>query len=300
MDGHRIRALTLTGSGVVTTVAGTGLASFKDGSAKAASFNSPTGLAVDSAGVIYVADQNNHRIRMITPGARGGYTVATLAGVGVASMKNGPAVAAGFNMPTGVAVNAAGTEVFVADTVNHSIRVVTKGASGWTVSTAAGVGSVGFTDGLGDKAKFNNPESVSIYEAGSALILWVADRYNNRVRRIERQGGASVYSVSTSAGWGIPGYQNGSGTIAKFNLPRGVAASKYYTGVYVADTGNRRLRFVTDLQVSASVSTVAGCGSVGSEDGAAGAASFTELRGAVVTGKLVVLADATRIRALHL
>jgi len=117
---NRIRKI--TAAGVVTTLAGSGSAAFADGNGTSASFNQPTGVTVDGSGNVYVADQNNHRIRKITADG----VVTTLAGSGSAAFANGNGTSASFYYPTGVTVDGSGN-VYVADLYNHRIRKITIG-----------------------------------------------------------------------------------------------------------------------------------------------------------------------------
>src|ERR1035437_4981733 len=135
----------------ITTLAGLALNSGStDDTGSLARFNQPWGLAVDGANNVYMADTLNHTIRKIAPGG----IVTTLAGVaGSPGFANGPANAAQFSRPTGVAVNSAGN-VFVADYNNHLIRQI----SGGVVTPLAGsVGVSGINDGTGASARFHNP-----------------------------------------------------------------------------------------------------------------------------------------------
>src|SRR5690606_6133489 len=141
---HRIRAIAPDGR--VSTVAG-GERGFADGAGTAARFDSPSGLAIDAAGILYVADTGNNAIRRIAPGG----IVSTLAGDGVAGYRDGPAPTARFNGPIGVAVDAAG-RVVVADTYNDRIRAI--GRDG-LVSTIAGGDEPGAIDGPAALARFD-------------------------------------------------------------------------------------------------------------------------------------------------
>jgi len=208
---NRIRAI--NAAGAVSTFSGSGSASFSDGLGTAASFKSPTGVAVDSSGTMYVADSGNNRIRKITPGG----VVTTLSGSGSASFSDGLGTAASFKTTTGVAVDSSGT-VYVADNNNHRIRAITPAGA---VSTFAGSGVYGFSNGLGPAASFAYPAGVAVDSSGT---VYVADFYNHRIRAITPGG-----IVSTLAGSGY-GNGDGLGTAARFQFPRGVStAAAVYT-----------------------------------------------------------------------
>jgi DNA-binding beta-propeller fold protein YncE len=154
-NNHLIRLVTPLG--IVTTLAGSGSAAFADGAGAAASFFSPAGVAVvPSNGMIVVADQLNHRIRLVTyPGG----VVTTLAGSGSAAFADGAGAAASFFSPAGVAVVPSNGMIVVADQLNHRIRLATY--PGGVVTTLAG-GSGGFADGTGTAARFNSPQGVAV------------------------------------------------------------------------------------------------------------------------------------------
>jgi sugar lactone lactonase YvrE len=221
----------ITPSGVVTTFAGlAGNTGSTDGTGNAARFNNPYGVAADSAGNIYVADTNNSTIRKITPSA----VVTTLAGLaGSTGSADGAGNAARFFQPAGVAVDGAGN-LYVADTINNTIRKITPSG---VVSTLAGLaGSSGSTDGAGNAARFNNPYGVALDGAGN---LYVVDTLNNTIRKITPSG-----VVTTLAGVaGIRGSADGTGRIARFTSPNGLAADGAGNGhVYVADSINSTIR----------------------------------------------------------
>ncbi|MEJ6005131.1 NHL repeat-containing protein [Paucibacter sp. AS339] len=171
---NRIRRI--NPAGLVSTLAG-GEEGFRDGLGAAAAFNTPSGLALDASGNLYVADTGNHAIRRISP--RG--EVTTLAGNGQAGFRDGPAAQAQFNGPIGVAVDGQG-RVFVADTYNDRVRVISTEGQ---VSTLAGGRFPGDQDGLGAKARFDNPCALAVDAQG---VLWVADSRNDAVRRISPEG----------------------------------------------------------------------------------------------------------------
>ena len=172
---HRIRRISSLGD--VTTFAGSGSPAFADGMGLAASFNYPPGVAVDSNGLIYVADFYNHRIRMITPS--GNVTTHAASGSGV--FADGMGLAASFNNPYGVAVDSNGS-VYVADMYNHRIRKI---SSFGNVTTLAGSGSAAFVDGMGLAAAFRYPAGV-VVDSKSNGSIFVADCGNHRIRKITR------------------------------------------------------------------------------------------------------------------
>ncbi|MCL2760111.1 MAG: IPT/TIG domain-containing protein [Desulfuromonadales bacterium] len=228
-DQDNNRILKITPSGVVSTLAGGGMVGgFADGIGAAAQFDNPYGVAVDAAGNVYVADALNHRIRKITPAG----VVSTFAGSGTEGFADGAEATAQFNVPTGVAVDAAGN-VYVADLYNNRIRKIT---STGVVSTLAGSGLTGFADGADATAQFNLPSGVAVDAAGN---VYVADEFNNCIRKITPKG-----VVSTLAGSGSAGFADGTPLTAQFNNPFGVAVDAA-GNVYVADKGNNRIRKIT-------------------------------------------------------
>lgn len=241
---HRIRKV--TSAGVVSTFAGSGVAGFADGTGTAAMFEKPAGLAIDGGGNLYVADEQNHRIRKITPAG----VVSTIAGSGIAGFLEGTAASARFLYPTGVAVDAAG-DVYVADSGNHRIRKLS--AMDDLVTTLAGTGVAGSTDGETSSAQFSSPKALAL-GAGSALL--VADSGNHKIRVID----AGI--VSTLAGDGAEGFADGLGSSAQFSSPGGIARDADGF-IYVADAANHRIRRITPDGV---VSTLAGSGIPGQVD----------------------------------
>lgn len=265
----------ITPAGVVTTFAGfAGVPGSTDGAGAAARFNGPSGVAVDSSGNVYVADQGNNTIRVITSAG----VVSTLAGAsGVAGASDGTGSAARFNYPSGVAVDAA-HNVYVADRGNDTIRMITVGG---TVSTLAGTAGVaGSTDGTGASASFYAPFALAVDGIGNVIV---ADTGNDTVRIIN-----SVGVVSTLAGTaGVAGSADGVGAAARFNRPFGVTVDGS-GNAYVTDTLNGTLRKVTSGGV---VTTLAGsAGLTGSADGTGAAARFYHPAGVVadVSGHLYV------------
>lgn len=248
-ENHRIRKI--APSGVITTVAGRGIAGF-GGDRRAATRTrlwNPKGLALDGVGRLYVADSTNHRIRVIDSNG----IITTLAGSGRPGFggDDGPPTQAQLLRPSAVAVDALG-DVYIADTGNHRIRRVSNGI----ITTVAGNSRVGFggNGGPADLATLNNPEGVAVDMFGA---VYIADTRNHMVRRVDLDG-----NISTIMGTGLPGY-TGDGepaTSASLNLPRGVAVD-WRGGVYVADSGNHVVR---RIKTSGYAETVAGTGFAGS------------------------------------
>ena len=255
-DGsHRIRKM--APGGAVTTYAGS-TKGHQDGPGDHAQFNEPCGMACDAAGNLFVADCGNHRIRMITP-AR---VVTTVAGTGEAGCDDRPAAHATFTQPTDVAVHPLTGNLAVADLDNHRIRliVLAKDGAGNGVFTLAG-STEGFQDGPSNTAKFKGPASVDYDAEGS---LYVADYSDHRVRKI-----SPAHIVSTLAGAGTAGMQDGAGDQATFRDPWGIAVDGN-GAVVVADSGNHRVRLISQ---DGATSTLAGS-TRGFQDGQGTAAKF--------------------------
>ena len=304
---------------IVSTLAGALYSSgILDGIGTVAKFDGPQGITVDAAGSIYVADTNNHRIRKITSAG----VVSTFAGSGltgyntVGGSADGISTVASFNKPCGVAIDAAGT-IYVADSGNNKIRKIT---SAGVVTTLAGSGISGTTDGLGTAASFINPKSLAVDTAGNVYVTECCD-----IRKITPQGLVSTLALSASfyglsgitidssgylcvsesgskiskispsgvvtvfAGSGVQGSANGLGTAASFNSPQGIAIDAAGT-IYVSDTFNQKIRKISS---GAMVSTLAGSGKSGGDNGAGSTSSFFLARGiAVDMSGNVYVADA--------
>jgi glucose/arabinose dehydrogenase len=270
---------------VVTTLAGSGTFTFADGTGTAASFRNPTGVAVLPSGVVAVADQAGHRIRLITPGG----VVTTLAGDGVDAVLDGTGTGARFWSPTGIAVLPNGNFA-VAERDGQRIRLVTPGG---VVTTLAG-STAAFADGTSTTARFREPSGIATLPNGN---LVVADTLNERIRLI-----AMPDVIVTTLAGSTNAYVDATGAAARFDMPRSVAV--FPNGnIVVADRANHRIRLVTPEGV---VTTLAGSGGAGGTsgaflDGTSTTARFNTPSGvAVLPNGNVVVADTgnNRIRLI--
>jgi len=223
-DSANSRIRKITSAGVVTTVAG-GTAGFADGVGSNAQFQAPAGIVVTQDNILYVADQKNNRIRKIMPNG----VVSTFSGSSQ-GYQDGTRETARYYWPISLTIDSQ-NNLYVSDTFNNKIRKI---SSNGTVSTIAG-SSAGFANGTGSVAKFNLPLGIAV---DSNNTLYVADYNNHKIRGIDTDT-----LVNTVAG-SSRGYQEGSGATAKFNYPYGVAIDSH-GNIFVADTGNNRIRKIT-------------------------------------------------------
>jgi trimeric autotransporter adhesin len=240
---------------VVSTVAGYGsYGSTGDGGpAVSAGLSSPDDVAVDVSGNIYIADSGNNRIRMVTKSTG---IVDTVAGTGSAgySGDGGLAIYATLSYPRGITIDGSGN-MYIADTYNNRIRIVTKGNG--IISTVAGIGSAGYS-GDGKQASLAllyNPRTVAV---DSSRNIYIADSGNNRIRIVTKGTGI----ITTVAGTGLSG-STGDGKLAvsaTLNYPYSVAVDTS-GNLFIADTYNHRIRMVTSTGI---ISTIAGTGAMGS------------------------------------
>jgi DNA-binding beta-propeller fold protein YncE len=262
---QRIRVI--AGSGRVSTLAG-GQPGFADGPGATARFDTPSGIALDSRGILYVADTGNNAIRRVSPDGH----VSTIAGDGTPGYREGAGHQAQFNGPVDVAVDGSG-RVLVADTYNDRIRAI---APDGTVSTIAGAGHPGYLDGGGLEAAFDTPAGIAAASDGTLLI---ADTGNGLVRQIHPDGTVStpaqtipdglvrptgiaagsageIYvtddrgriieiarGVARTLAGSAPGFADGDGAASRFRRPSSVVLVEP-GHLMVADAGNALVRRV--------------------------------------------------------
>jgi uncharacterized protein (TIGR03437 family) len=326
----------------ITTIAGNGVAGFAGdtGDPKLAQLSSPTGLALDSSGNLYIADSANHRIRKISGG-----TISTVAGTGTAGFAGDKAAAtsANLNTPSGVALDSSGN-LYIADSLNNVIRKVTGG----NITTVAGDNTQSAGDqgdgGLANVAVLNNPTGVLVDPAGNYYIvdngnnrirkvgtdgyinaylgtlatggrlshpnalalfgnvLYISDTSNNRIAKYSPYTASNVASDLTNFAGNLTAGFAGDGnpaTLSQLNKPVGIAVDSA-GNVYIADANNSRIRKVGTDGIITTIAGKSGSGYSG-DDGPATAALLSFPRGiAVAANGTVYFADTNNhvIRAL--
>jgi sugar lactone lactonase YvrE len=235
-DTGNARVRRVTSTGVVSTFAGSGTVAVLDGTAFAAHFHSPSAVVCTAAGTTFVAEKAAHVVRQVSNTA----VVATLAGTGAANgFADATGAAARFDTPRGVAIDATGVGLLVADAANHRVRqlVVATGV----VTTYAGDGIAGFIDG--PTPRFSSPVGVTTDATG---VAYISDGGNFAIRKILLD-----QSVATIAGTGATGTLSANGVLAQFAAPQGMALRLGY--LFVTDETNSAIRLVAP---SALVSTI--------------------------------------------
>ncbi len=282
--------------GIIHTFAGNGNSGFRGdgGPATEAQLDDPAEVAIHPNGDIYIADQGNNRIRKIDSNG----TITTIAGNGLplGFIDNIPAIVAGLKNPSGIAFDTAGN-LYIAETGNNRIRRVDSGTG--IITTVAGTGQNGYN---GDNqpatnAQLNSPYRIAFDSAGN---LFIADTDNHRIRRVD----ARTHFITTVAGIGNSGDTGDEedATHAKLRSPQGVLVDAA-GNLYIADTGNHRVRVVDPSGV---IHAFAGTGTSG-DDGDQGNAKLARLRlpiglGTDATRSNIYIADfgANRIRQVNI
>jgi autotransporter-associated beta strand protein len=252
-SNHVIKRVTPAGS--VSVYAGIqGQPGSADGTTTTAYFNSPKGVTVDAFGNVFVADGGNHKIRRISTAG----VVTTFAGSGVAGTAEGTGTTAQFNAPWSVAFDAQ-ANLYVSDRGNHKIRRITPAG---VVTTLAGSGSAGSSNGTGTAASFHNPASLVVDVDGN---VYVADESNHQIRRITPAG-----VVTRFAGTGTAASVDGTTSTAQFHGPLGIAVDAFQN-IYVSEYAASRVRVI---RPNGTVTTIGGS-SAGYSNGTGTAAAFS-------------------------
>jgi DNA-binding beta-propeller fold protein YncE len=247
-DANRVRKLDPQGN--VTTVLGLQLEGFADGAPFDALFNNPRGLAIGLSGELYIADEQNHRIRRLNPQG----TVSTIAGNGSAGKADGDIQTGRLSRPHAVAIHPTTREIYIADTGNYSIRKITREGQ---LLTVAGSGEEGDTDGPALQARFRSPVALAFSPTGD---LFISDQGAHRIRLLDAAG----TTVSTIAGNGSPAFiDHADPRQAAFNSPAGLAFDNA-GNLYIADEKNHSIRRLTAQK---QVETVVGRAIAGYADG---------------------------------
>jgi streptogramin lyase len=266
-SSHHIRKIST--NGIITTIGGGSFNGLGDGGpALQAQFLTPTGIAVDTLGNIYIADYNNHRIRIINSSG----IVNTFAGGGSSQADSVAATSAWLSYPNGVAVDKIGN-VYISDFGHAKIRMVNQAGIITTIA-GNGLGTYSGDGGPATSASINGPVGITVDNANN---IYFADYYNNRIRKINTNG-----IITTVAGNGTGGF-SGDGALAtnaKLNQPQGVAIDGL-GNIFITDWSNGRIRKVDPSGI---ITTYAGTGTWGGtgDNGPASLATITQPFGITV------------------
>ena len=283
-------------SGIITTVAGTGVPGYSGdgGLATSAQLNDPRGVAVDSFGNIFISDSGNQRIREVDHSTG---KIQTVAGTGVAgsSGDGGAATSAQIHLPWAMVVDGVGNISFT-DTANNRVRRFTVGGN---ISTVAGTGSAGFSGegGLAIAAMLDGPRGLALDGAGS---LFISDSLNHRVRKVDHVTGL----ITTVAGTGTPGLAGDghAANLARLNVPNGIGFDAA-GNLFIADELNQRIRMVNTLGIISSVVATCGVAAGFAGDGGPAAAALVNYPFAVAVDSFnnLYIADVNnnRVRAAN-
>ena len=275
---HRVRYVTGS-TGVITTAAGDGVAGFAGdsgttgatGQAGDAELNTPSGVVLDSAGNLYIADTNNNVIRKVTPAG----VITTVAGLDSYTGNSfngdgGSATLAAMNKPSALLYDAAG-DLYISDTKNNAIRFVN--AKTGIITTVAGTGNPtgAYTgdNGPARSATLNAPVGIALDGSGN---LYIADAGNNVIRKVS--AGGTITTVAGNGNFGTGGTDGAKATFASLGHPKGVAVDSA-GNIYFSDSLNNKIRVVTP---NGTISTIAGTGQIGytGDSGPALSAQFTD------------------------
>jgi len=247
----RIRMLTTTG--VVTTIGGGAGSGYIEGTGTASRFSSPQAVTFGPSNMVYVTDTDNNRIR----GVNYVTTDTSFVAGSTQGYQNGTGASAMFNKPRGIVYDPIQYKVLIADSQSNLIRQVYAGGE---TSTVAGQTTGGLINGTGTSARFNYPQGLFMDSAGT---LYIADTLNHAIRKMTQGGVVTTLAGGGTGSVGQSGYTNDTGTTARFSSPMGITVDTA-GNVYVADTGNNRIRKITP---SGTVTTIAGNGTAGFQDG---------------------------------
>jgi len=283
----------LSSSGTLTLVAGNSRAGYSGdgGQAVSAQLNSPVGVALDSAGNLYISDALNNVVRMVSTTG----IISTFAGSGVQGYTGdgGPATSARFFRPSGIAVDASGN-VYIADRQNHAVRKVTTDGN---INTLAGnrVLSFGYSGngGPANQAQLTRPTDVCVDSKGN---VYIADYGNYVIRQVTTDGNINTYAGNNTESFAGDG---GVATSASLDLPFGVAVDSS-GNLYISTVSDNRIRKVTaGTSGTGTISTIAGNGTdgFGGDGSAATSAMFSTVQGvAVDPSGNIYAADSTNLR----